>query len=105
MPGCVFFALTAHCEHISLAGRGQAPDQHCAHGFQQFQRTLVSSHGARNQNCTGDHDVHIQSSIPFTFKKAGTLSFGFDIPHFKWHLAYHLALGLSFPFQNFLLLL
>jgi len=94
-------ALIVHCEQISVIGRGQAPDQHCAHSFQQFQLTLISPHGARNKN----PGIQIQSSIPFTLKKARTLSFGFDISRFKWYLAYRFALGLSFPFQNFLLLL
>lgn len=98
-------SLTVHCEHISLVGWGQAPDQHCACSFQQFQITLISHHRAGNQNFTGDPGIQIQSSIPFTLKKAGSLRFGFDMSHFKWYLAYCLALWPSFPFQNFLLLL
>lgn len=73
MLGSVFF--TARCEHISLAGRGWAPDQHCAHGCQHFQTTLASSHGARHQNGMGDPSIPVQSLIPLALRTAGTLNF------------------------------
>lgn len=72
MLGCGFF--TALCEHLSIAGREWAPDEHCAHGCQQFQITLTSSHGARHGNGTGDPSIPIQSLIPFALRTAGTLS-------------------------------
>lgn len=103
MPGRVLFWTLYTVS--TFPGWEPAPGECRAHSFQNFQMTLISPRGTRNPNCTRDPGIQIQPSIPFALKKAGTLSFVFDISHSTWYLAYYLAPWPCFSFQIFLLLL